>query len=87
MPKRQSSKKQETEKVSTTIVYRKDSGLDYSKVLASCGAQAYKRSSVHVREDGSELRFDVAARDVTALMASVNSILRRLQVIEATKIR
>lgn len=86
MPKKHFSRKQETEKVRSTIVYSKDTALNYTRVLASCSAKAYKRSTITTRETDRELRFEVKATDVTALMASTNSILRRLQVIEATKI-
>ena len=92
MPKKRSSKKQKTEnvrqsKAQSTIVYKKDPALNYSRILASCSAKAYKRSVITINENGAELRFEVKATDVTALMASTNSILRRLQVIEATKLR
>jgi tRNA threonylcarbamoyladenosine modification (KEOPS) complex Pcc1 subunit len=87
MPRKRSSKKPETEKASSTIIYRKDPALNYSRILASCSAQAYKRSVIATSETGKELRFEVKARDVTALMASTNSILRRLQVIEATRMQ
>jgi tRNA threonylcarbamoyladenosine modification (KEOPS) complex Pcc1 subunit len=85
MPKKRLSKKQEIEKARSTIVYRKDPALNYALILASCSAQAYKRSAITISETDRELRFEVKARDVTALMASTTSILRRLQVIEATK--
>jgi tRNA threonylcarbamoyladenosine modification (KEOPS) complex Pcc1 subunit len=87
MPKKRSSGKQEIEKARSTIVYRKDSALNYTRILASCSAQAYKRSAITINETDRELRFEVRARDVTALMASVNSILRRLQVVESTKMQ
>jgi tRNA threonylcarbamoyladenosine modification (KEOPS) complex Pcc1 subunit len=87
MPRKLSSEKQATERVRSTIVYDKDPSLDYTRILASCSSGAYKRSTIKTSETVNELRFDISAADVVALMASTNSILRRLQVIEATSMR
>ncbi len=86
MPKKHSSKKLEIDKVHSTIVYKKDQALNYTRILASCNAETYKRSTISTTETGRILKFEVKAADVTALIASTNSILRRLQIIEAAKV-
>jgi tRNA threonylcarbamoyladenosine modification (KEOPS) complex Pcc1 subunit len=86
MPKKHSSKKQTIDKALAAIVYKKDSALNYTRILAACSTGTYKRSTITTSETDKELRFEIRARDVVALMASTNSILRRLQVIEATNL-
>ncbi len=87
MQKKHSLEKQATETARVTIEYLKDPSLNYSRILASCTAKAYKRSAIVVKETGNVLKFEVSAKDVTALIASTNAVLRRLQVIASTRIR
>ncbi len=56
------------------------------RILAAYGYRRYKRSSVRIGEARDRLRIEISAQDVTALMASTNTVLRELQIIEATKL-
>ena len=62
MPKTHSSKKQATDKARSTLVYRKDQALDYTRILASCSTGTYKRSTIAISETGKELKFEIKAR-------------------------
>lgn len=55
--------------------------LNYKGLLAS--GRPYKRSSIDIRESDSGITFTVRASDITALRASVNSVLRDIKVVEA----
>ncbi len=68
-----------------TITIKKDPKIKYLKILSQKGKK--ERSTTSLKEKGSELIIKIAAKDATALRASVNSVLRDLQVIEATKIK
>ncbi|MEM3227707.1 MAG: KEOPS complex subunit Pcc1 [Candidatus Micrarchaeaceae archaeon] len=55
--------------------------LDYSKFFES--RYKYKRSSIVFKYKDKNAVFEISAADPTALRASINSVLRDLQVIEA----
>lgn len=84
MQKRHSSTKRRTSEL--TMLYCKEQGLDYKRILGSQSGRKYKRSSVSFRETRSELRIDICANDLAAMSASINAVLRELQAIEATRL-
>ncbi len=59
---------------------KKDTSLSYKELLAS--PRSYKRSSIEVKESKGGVTFTVTAADVTALRASINSVLRDIKVVE-----
>ncbi|MGC8652122.1 MAG: KEOPS complex subunit Pcc1 [Candidatus Micrarchaeia archaeon] len=58
-------------------------GKHYAKILALKKASKYKRSSMSVRGKGGTLTISIEAQDVTALRATINSVLRDMQVASA----
>lgn len=83
MRKRNSSGTPET-KITATITYRKEPGITYARIFSAQGGK-HERSSVSMKETADLLTFEIRANDVAAMAASANSILRALQIIEATK--
>ncbi len=66
---------------SAEIHVEKASSLNYSKALGKI--KSYKRSSVSIKETSRILTVSIEAHDATALRASVNAIMRDVQVIES----
>ena len=66
------------------LLVSKEKGLSYLKILTK--NKTHSRSSVKITENGKTLNIEINAKDSTALRSSINSILRDLQVIEATKL-
>ena len=58
----------------------KHGGLKYRKIIGKISM--YSRSRTYVKENKKILEIRITARDVTALRASANSVIRDLQVIE-----
>jgi tRNA threonylcarbamoyladenosine modification (KEOPS) complex Pcc1 subunit len=79
------AKDSHTKKISLKIVLDKEPKLNYSKILGK--NLGHSRSAIKITESKSALTIEITAKDATALRASANSILRDLQVIEATKIQ
>jgi tRNA threonylcarbamoyladenosine modification (KEOPS) complex Pcc1 subunit len=65
------------------ITISKLPGIEYKKVLALKGSKQHSRSGTEMKESRSEIKITIKARDATALRASMNSIMRDLQVISA----
>ncbi|MCL4373679.1 MAG: CTAG/PCC1 family protein [Candidatus Marsarchaeota archaeon] len=58
-------------------------GKNYSKILALKNNSRYKRSTMKSATKGGSLIVRIDASDITALRATVNSVLRDLQVASA----
>lgn len=71
--------------LSLEITLPKDGSISYTKILGKFPIQ--KRSTIIIKESKTTLIISIKAKDATALRASTNSILRDLQVIEATKLK
>lgn len=65
----------------TSIVIPKNSEVNYRKILDVKSKTTYKRSMVEIKETGKNLVIRISANDLVALRASINSILRDIQVI------
>lgn len=59
--------------------------INYSKLFN--GPKRHERSDMKIKSTKGRLVIEVTAKDATALRASANSILRDLQVIEATELK
>lgn len=70
--------------ISLKIILEKEPNLRYTRIFGK--NKGHGRSTVKIKENGKRLIIEIAAKDATALRASANSILRDLQVIEATKL-
>ena len=66
------------------LVIAKEPSLNYIRILGK--NTKHSRSSVKLKEDESTLTIEIVSKDTTSMRASANSILRDLQVIDATKI-
>jgi len=66
---------------SAEIIVHKDPGTSYKKILALPDGGVNARSSTAANERGGTLRITIKANDITALRASMNSIMRDLQVV------
>lgn len=75
----------QTNKIGLKITLEKEKDLNYTKILGK--NIGHSRSTIKIKEGKTELIIEIYANDATALRASANSILRDLQVIEATKIK
>jgi|GEM_PF-1162974 tRNA threonylcarbamoyladenosine modification (KEOPS) complex Pcc1 subunit len=65
------------------LVVPKDPKINYKRLLNN--QTNHERSNTAIKEQKETLIIEITAKDLTALRASANSILRDLQVIEATK--
>ena len=63
---------------SSIISIKKIKGLKYKKIL---NFNNHKRSSIDIEQIPSAIKFTVRAKDVTALRASINAVLRDIQTI------
>jgi tRNA threonylcarbamoyladenosine modification (KEOPS) complex Pcc1 subunit len=66
-----------TKSISATIIINDTA---YRKILAMKSASRYKRSIMKVRAGNDKLIIEINADDFTALRATINSVLRDLQV-------
>jgi len=64
----------------STIVIPKKKGLNYRSIIGA--TRQYKRSGISILETKSELKITIKTTDATAMRASVNAIMRDIQVIE-----
>lgn len=62
------------------ITLAKAQKLEYTKIMGKL--RAYKRSSIAIREGPGSFSITIKAEDATALRASVNAMMRQIQVIE-----
>jgi tRNA threonylcarbamoyladenosine modification (KEOPS) complex Pcc1 subunit len=67
------------------LVIAKDPKINYRKILGN--SLKHERSTTAIKEEKETLIVEITAADLTALRASANSILRDLQVIEATELQ
>jgi tRNA threonylcarbamoyladenosine modification (KEOPS) complex Pcc1 subunit len=65
---------------SANIRIPKRNGLKYTKIIGKIST--YKRSGIEIKEGKKALDISITADDITALRASMNSIMRDLQVVE-----
>ncbi|MCL5122541.1 MAG: hypothetical protein M1279_01040 [Candidatus Marsarchaeota archaeon] len=65
---------------SATLHISKLQGLDYSKIIDI--KSKYKRSSISVKGGKSSIEFRIGAEDPVALRASVNAVMRTVEIIE-----
>ncbi len=56
---------------------------NYKKILGIKRVSRYKRSMLSVKVEGHNLVIEIHARDFTAMRATINSVLRDLQVASA----
>lgn len=62
------------------IIISKISKISYKKVLGDI--REHKRSGLNIKETPSTLEISIKTTDITALRASINGIMRDIQVIE-----
>lgn len=62
------------------IVVPKSAKIDYQKALGE--AKEHQRSGIKIEETESELTINVETDDITAMRASLNTLIRDIQVIE-----
>ena len=65
---------------SATLHISKLQGFDYSKIIDI--KSKYKRSSISVKGGKSSIEFRIGAEDPVALRASVNAVMRTVEIIE-----
>ncbi|MGC8537443.1 MAG: KEOPS complex subunit Pcc1 [Candidatus Micrarchaeia archaeon] len=65
---------------SSTLHISKLPGLDYSKIIDI--KSRYKRSRISIKEGKSAIEFVINAEDPVALRASLNAVMRSMEVIE-----
>jgi tRNA threonylcarbamoyladenosine modification (KEOPS) complex Pcc1 subunit len=79
-PRQRSKVKAGSRAYTASITVPKRKEMDYVKVLGIQREQ--KRSGIGITEKKECLEISITAKDITALRASMNSIIRDLQVIE-----
>jgi tRNA threonylcarbamoyladenosine modification (KEOPS) complex Pcc1 subunit len=62
------------------IVIPKKAGLSYKSIIGA--TKHYKRSGMTISETGSTLKITIKTNDAAAMRASLNAIMRDIQVIE-----
>ncbi|MGC8730455.1 MAG: KEOPS complex subunit Pcc1 [Candidatus Micrarchaeia archaeon] len=67
-----------------SLYIKKGININYQNLLSLEESSNKKRSNVSIKETNKSIKIDIYSSDVTALRASINSILRDLQVIEGT---
>ncbi len=65
------------------ITLLKHQGIDYKKALTSQSERAHGRSSTKITSTEKALKITITAEDFTALRASINSIMREIQVLNS----
>lgn len=78
-----SSRQKSSNSYTATILVPKRLNLNYVRLLGK--TKTYSRGSVRTSETAKQLRVFISASDPTALRASINMVLRDLQVIEAVR--
>ncbi len=81
MAKKISSRKQQTDRYTCTITLP---GVEASEYAAVLQGGRYKRSDITLKRSASAFIIEIRASDATALRASANSVLRDLQIFEAS---
>lgn len=75
------SSDQARRRISAVVMIPRIKGLSYNGLIRQ--TERYKRSSISISNAGTAIKVRISADDVTALRASVNAILRDVQVIES----
>jgi tRNA threonylcarbamoyladenosine modification (KEOPS) complex Pcc1 subunit len=65
------------------ITIQKEPGTEYKRILALSGGGVRARSATKAVENRGTLRITITAKDIVALRASMNAVMRDLQVIAA----
>jgi tRNA threonylcarbamoyladenosine modification (KEOPS) complex Pcc1 subunit len=65
------------------ITIEKISKINYGKVLGDI--REHKRSGMSIKETPNTLEIHIKTSDITALRASINNIIRDLQVVESAQ--
>jgi tRNA threonylcarbamoyladenosine modification (KEOPS) complex Pcc1 subunit len=71
-------------KLQLKLILKKEQKLNYTRILTK--SLRHKRSNISIKETKDKLIIKIKAEDATALRASINTLIRDLQVIEATKL-
>ncbi len=71
------------EAFTAVISLKKGGRVSYTRLIGRISE--YKRSSISMRETPSEFTVRIEAKDATALKASLNAILKDIQVIESVR--
>ncbi len=64
----------------SVIMIPKKAGLNYKSILGA--TKEHKRSGMTISETRDELKITIKTDDATAMRASINAIMRDIQVIE-----
>lgn len=75
--------KKETNKVQLKLILKKEPNLAYKPIFGKIAS--HSRSRVKLSETKDRLVVTISSEDTTSLRASTNTILRKLQIIEATR--
>ncbi len=67
-------------KYTATMLVPKKIGTSYSRLLGQ--SRRHERSSLRIRDAGPMLEVKIETSDITALRASMNTVMRDIQVIE-----
>lgn len=62
-------------------ISKKEGSPSYAKIIGK--PHAYKRSSISIREGPKSFYVEIQANDPVALRASMNAMMRQIQVIES----
>jgi tRNA threonylcarbamoyladenosine modification (KEOPS) complex Pcc1 subunit len=60
-----------------TISIKKRFSIDYKKII---NQMRYVRSSIIIKEDKKYIKLNIKATDITAMRASINSIIRDIKI-------
>ncbi|MGI0134123.1 MAG: KEOPS complex subunit Pcc1 [Candidatus Micrarchaeaceae archaeon] len=66
------------------IVVRKGLGISISRIIKSANLKSFERSYATISETKDAFTITIKAKDLTALRASINSIMRELKAVEET---
>ncbi len=59
------------------ISIKKRFSIDYKKII---NQMRYERSSIIIKEDKKYIKLNVRAKDITAMRASINSVIRDIKI-------
>lgn len=66
---------------SAKILIKKGSDTSYKRIIGSI--KEHSRSKISIKETAKELQINIETDDITALRASINTVIRDIQVIDA----
>ena len=64
-------------KINAIISIRKSFDINYKNII---NPMKYERSSILIEEDKKHIKLKIRAKDITALRASINSIVRDIKI-------